>query len=84
MRPSGEGGYGCRLSATGELLFTRPDGRPLNTVPPMLITHIGKPIEDENRAHGFRIDPHTCVSKWHGEVMDYGMGSKACFGLRVG
>ena len=21
-----------------------------------------------------RIDPNTCVPRWHGEVMDYGMG----------
>ena len=69
-----EGGYGCRLSDTGELLFTRPDGRPLNAVPPMLIPKTGKTIEDESRKHGLRIDPHTCVPRWHGEVMDYGMG----------
>ena len=69
-----EGGYGCRLSDTGELRFTRPDGRPLNAVPPMLVPDSGKTIEDESYKHGLHIHPNTCVPKWHGEVMDYGMG----------
>ena len=37
-----EGGYGCRLSDTGELCFTRSDGRPINYRAPKLTTRHGE------------------------------------------
>jgi hypothetical protein len=68
-----EGGYGCRLSDTGELCFTRPDGRPLSTVAPRLEPETQTTLEEQSHKHGLHIDAHTCVPEWHGEVMDYAM-----------
>ena len=66
-----EGRFGVRAEANGKLLFTRPDGVRVPTVPPP--AKASGTLEDKNRRAGITIDAGTCQSEWDGLPMDYHM-----------
>jgi hypothetical protein len=66
-----EGGFGLRRETGGRLVFTRPDGRLIDPVPPPV-----RPTEDivlANRELGLAIDAHTGDSLWRGEQCDWSL-----------
>ena len=67
-----EGGFGVALGAAGDAHFVRPDGRPLEEVPP-LPPVVGPPLAPVaarlDRA-GIRIGPQTSTPDWRGERLD--------------
>jgi hypothetical protein len=66
-----EGAFGLRRESGGRLVFTRPDGRLIDPVPPPV-----RPTEDivlANRELGLAIDAHTGDSRWLGEQCDWSL-----------
>lgn len=66
-----EGGYGIDSRPTGEIRFSRPDGRVL---PPGQNGRSRGNVEvlcAANHANGCKIGPDTAVPCWNGESMDH-------------
>jgi len=69
-----EGGFTVERSrggeaAAGDLVFRRPDGRRLPTVPPTPPGDVRR-LRDEHVRRGLTISPSTPVPRWYGERLD--------------
>ena len=67
-----EEGFRMEISATGEISFTRPEGRPLPDAPPALPLQedcVGQLIAAHEEM-GLEIDAWTATPDWHGERLD--------------
>jgi hypothetical protein len=64
-----EGGYSIAGHPAGELVFRRPDGRPLRE---RADSRAGstQTLTDLNRRHGVQPDPTTITPHWHGDKLD--------------
>lgn len=70
--------YGCERLAGGELLFTRPDGRPIVAEPACATSPHGPDIGERNTDAGITIAPDTITSTWDGNPLDLGY-AVACY-----
>jgi len=70
-----EGGYRVEASHRGGFIFHSPDGRALESAPPLPdvrgsnITELE--VERANRRLGLHIDESTCLTDWEGSQPDY-------------
>jgi hypothetical protein len=69
-----EEGFSVARAHHGQLMFTRPDGRPLPEVPataeiPRDVVHA---LREQNAANGIAIDSRTSTPGWLGEKLDVG------------
>jgi hypothetical protein len=71
-----EGGVRIEVLDDGALRFVKPDGTSVDSVAPGYTQPLGdwRELPAENGRHGIRIDARTAVTRWNGEVMDYGLG----------
>ena len=67
-----EGGFGVSRRFDGALVFHRPDGRAIPTVPSPTRGRCGE-VRARNRRAGLRITPETVASLGRGERMDQGL-----------
>ena len=67
-----EEGFRVALGATGDVLFVRPDGRPLEEAPPLppLPAVTGSPVAARLERAGVRVGPQTGTPAWRGERLD--------------
>ena len=73
-----EGGFACEKSATGQLVFRDQRGEIVGisgTVPELKINAI-RQKRIRNRLEELYIEVSTCVTKWTGEQMDYGLATE--------
>ena len=69
-----EEGYQVERQADGEVMFSRPDGRPLPDVPwpPLVPRDPVTNLRARNEAEGVQIDAKTSLPNWAGERLDLG------------
>ena len=69
-----EEGFQVERQANGDLLFRRPDGRPLADVPAASAVpeNPSDTVRAQNDAHGVQIDARTAIPAWQGERLDVG------------
>ena len=67
-----EEGFRITLDATGEVAFTRPDGRPFPQAapPPLWKGEALAPVNERLEQDGIEIDAHTATPRWKGERVD--------------
>ena len=70
-----EGGYSVTKQGA-RLVFRRPDGRTLPTIPRKPRVR-GATLQQLNRRHGHSIEPDACVSQWDGQRMDVALNVDA-------
>ena len=67
------------MSTTGEISFTRPDGRPVPDAPPA--PRLQEDCVDQliaaHEEMGLEIDPWTPTPDWHGERLDLDFAIRA-------
>jgi hypothetical protein len=70
-----EGGFHMRRVGASRVVFFRPDGREIPEVPrpPALGRDPAGRLVRVHDVEGLRIDSGTCVARWAGEAMDYGI-----------
>lgn len=74
-----EGGYDVRRPATGELLFTAPNGEPLHRAPATEPVELD--VDGLDRHLGLRITASTGACLWGGERLDVGLAVDGILGL---
>ncbi|HSH60345.1 MAG TPA: DUF222 domain-containing protein [Acidimicrobiales bacterium] len=74
-----EGGFGVHAEGHGRVFFTRPDGKGIPDSPSAVKSHCD--VRGVNRRRGLNIGPSTCVPRWAGERMDYGLAVDGLLGL---
>ena len=69
-----EEGFGITLEPTGEVKFTRPDGRPFPAAPPppLWTGEALAPVAERLEREGVDIDSGTAAPGWKGERVDIG------------
>jgi len=69
-----EDGFQIERQKTGQLVFRRPDGRPIPEVPPpaAVPANPGSTLEAQNNGTGVRIDARSSTPGWQGERLDVG------------
>ena len=66
-----EGGFGVAVNQSGQLEFTRPDGKVIPQSPEPRSRGNVINIVRANRRNDLGITPKTPVPRWHGERMDH-------------
>ncbi len=74
-----EDGFGVHADGHGHFRFTRPGGEPIPDAPRASPSHCD--VGAVNRRRGLDIGPGTCVPRWAGERMDYGLAVDGLLGL---
>ena len=74
-----EGGFGVHSDGHGHFRFNRPGGEPIPEAPRADQSHCD--VRAVNRRRGVDINPGTCVPRWAGERMDYGLAVDGLLGL---
>jgi len=67
-----EGGWAVEFREDGDVVFHRPDGRPMARIPKRPSVGV-EPVRELERTHdalGLRIDPWTVTPDWEGDPMD--------------
>ncbi|MEE4184204.1 MAG: DUF222 domain-containing protein [Gammaproteobacteria bacterium] len=65
-----EGGFGLAMDATGEPVFSAPNGQPIANAPATRFGGNVFALVTANRRGQVEIDARTLVPDWHGEPMD--------------
>ncbi len=74
-----EAGFGLETDGHGHFQFTRPDGEQIPDTPRAATSQCD--VRTVNSRRGLNIGPSTCVPRWAGERMDYGLAIDGLLGL---
>ena len=74
-----EGGFGCEKTTDGRIVFKNQDGNVISRAEyhPTIATNTDPMDLLRQEMPDIEIDSKTCVTKWEGEKMDYGMAVEA-------
>ena len=74
-----EAGFGLETDGHGHFQFTRPDGESIPDTPRAVTSQCD--VRTVNSRRGLNIGPSTCVPRWAGEHMDFGLAVDGLLGL---